>query len=115
VPARNGSPPEAPAGGHSTQWGATADALAGDAVEEAAPAPLAAATLAEARGPADADRPALAEEDVAAVDVPAVDVPPVNVPPVDVAAAGAIAGRLTAPDDPDVCAVPATGGAVDAV
>ncbi len=103
MPARNGSPPEAPAGGHSTQRGATPDALAGEAIEADAPALVAAVALAAACGAADADGPA--PVDVAAGEAAGVAALPV----------AAIAGRLTAPDDPDDCALPAIGGAVVAV
>ena len=101
MPTKNGSPPDAPDGGHITQCGATLDAAAREPVAGGAP-PLAAAV-----GPADmldeSDVPPLVADVVAVVDVVVVDVVVV----VEDGVVTAIAGSPTAPDDPLVSAVPA--------
>jgi hypothetical protein len=101
VPTRKGSSPDAPDGGHITQCGATLDAAAGEAVADDAPPPAAAVDLADA--PGEADVPPLVADVVVAVD---------DVADVVVVVVAAIAGSLTAPDDPLVRAVPATPDAV---
>ncbi len=98
MPARNGSATEAPDGRHITQCGAILEAAADDGAA-AADAPPVAAPVDLADMPDEVDAPPL----VAAV---------VVVADVEDGVVAAIAGSLTAPDDPLVSAVPAMPEAV---